>query len=87
MEPSKVETIVLCVVVLHNYLRRTHPGQCSAETSFHTVNGENDEIMMMPLQRLQRRPTNEARVIREGFMRYFVNEGAVERQIAMCNNH
>ena len=40
LEPSKVETIVLCVAVLHNYLRRTYSGQGSAETSFHTVNGE-----------------------------------------------
>ena len=49
--------------------RRTCPGQCSAETSFHTANGENNEIMMIPLQRLQRRPTYESRETSEGFRR------------------
>lgn len=96
LHPEKVEKIVLACTALHNFLRREHQ-------SFYTPTGsiDNENItdgmvtpgswredgQLLPLERLQRRPTAEAKDIRNQFMEYFNEEGSVPWQKRMCGIH
>ena len=94
MSPQKVEKIVLACTALHNFLRREH---ASFYTPVGSLDNENvvdgvvtpgawrdDDRQLLPLERLQRHPTNEANAVRKEFMEYFNEEGTVPWQQRMC---
>ncbi|KAK4304670.1 hypothetical protein Pmani_014347 [Petrolisthes manimaculis] len=43
-----------------------------------------DDRQLLPLERLLKHPTNEAKAVRNEFMEYFNEEGAVPWQQSMC---
>ena len=86
LAPDKVETVTLASIVLHNYLRRQH-----AATTCSTVDTEDVDHglvrggtwrrqQMIPLERIPRRPTEQAKNIRNLFKDYFNGEGSVPWQ-------
>lgn len=81
---SKVEKIILATVVLHNYVRRTFPENNNHASNSAAFLREQRDASLIPLEGIQRRPTQEARDVREGFMRYFTDEGAVYWQNEIC---
>ena len=92
LEPSKVEKIVLACTALHNYLRRnneasyTPVGSLDKENLDGTITAcswRNNE-QLLPLNRLRRNTTDEAKDIRKEFTRYFCDEGAIPWQRRMC---
>ena len=93
LSPQKVEKIVLACTALHNFLRRehesfyTHVGSLDNENvvdGVGTPRAWRDDRQLLPLERLQRHPTNEAKAVRKKFIEYFNEEGAVPRQQCMC---
>lgn len=97
LHPQKVEKIVLACTALHNLLRREHP---SFYTPTGSLDKENiadgvvtpgswrvDRWQLLPLERVQRNPTDEAKAVRNQFMEYFNEEGSVPWQQRMCGIH
>lgn len=93
LSPEKVEKIIFACTALHNFLRREHESFYSPVGSLDNENvvdgvvtpgAWRDERQLLPLERLQRNPTNEAKAVRKEFMEYFNEEGAVVWQQRMC---
>lgn len=93
LSPQKVEKIVLACTALHNFLRREHASTYTPVGSFDnediddgvvTPGAWRDNRQLLPLDRVLRHPTSEAKDIRNEFMHYFNEEGAVPWQQRMC---
>lgn len=93
LPPEKVENIVLACTALHNYLRRDHvntytqhdgPLECE-DISLRTVapGGWKDNQQLRGLQRVGGNGTVEGRNVRNAYMEYFNQEGAVPWQDIM----
>ena len=96
LNPQKVEKIVLACTALHNFLRREYHSFYTPAGSLdneNVVDGvvtgawRDDDRQLLPLERLQRHPTNEAIEVRKEFMKYFNEEGAVPWQERMCGTY
>lgn len=99
LEPSKVQTIVMATLVLHNLLRREHSSDHTPSGSFDVEDLENHQIIqgtwrregeltgLQPV-RLGRLPA-DGKAVRELFCEYFNSSGAVpwqENMISAGNN-
>ena len=86
LAPEKVEQIVLAAVVLHNYLRREHMESFGIDSLIieegNTGLGRErtERREMIPLERIPRRPTEDAKMIRVKFKEYFNGEGSLQWQ-------
>ncbi|CAH1993146.1 unnamed protein product [Acanthoscelides obtectus] len=88
-----IDKIVMATCILHNFLRRRYATVYSPENNLYKENIDDGTIELgiqsthvNDLQRgHNRRPTNEAKKIRELFMNYFNNEGALEWQQRMVH--
>lgn len=98
LSPSKTEKITLACTALHNLLRRQFANDYSPPGSLDTECEENgtvslgnwrQEHTMLALENIPRRPSPDAKMVREEFMQYFVHEGSVCWQNAMIgiNEH
>lgn len=93
LHPTKVESVVLTCISLHNFLRRdaksvrtyTPPGTFDIEDletgaitpGFWRL---EDERTLLDLQRIPRNASQEAKEIRKEFGKYFISEGKVPWQ-------
>lgn len=93
LEPNKVEKIVLACTALHNYLRRNHEASYTPVGSMDSENVADGVVapgswradrQLLPLNRLRRNTTDEAKNIRKEFTKYFNEEGAIPWQRRMC---
>ena len=97
LEPKYIEDIVLTALVLHNMLLKSpHSNKCYRPSSFVDTVLEDGEIVegewrenqesLDPLQvpHTGHNASLSAKSVRETFMDYFVNEGAVEWQWIHC---
>ena len=91
LSPSKTEIIVLACTALHNLLRRQFANDYSPPGLLDNENEENGTLSlgnwrqgqtMLALEKIARRPTREAKLVREEFTQYFVQEGSVPWQNA-----
>lgn len=91
--PDKVVKIVLACTALHNYLRKNHEAFYTPVGSLDRENITDGTItpgswrdceQLLPLERLRRNTTNDAKNIRKDFATYFSNEGAVPWQRRVC---
>lgn len=71
ISPENADRVIKASTVLHNYLMEQATHQSEMEAAV-----ENDGVAMHPLNRIGRRPTNEAMRIRDKFVEYFVDVGA-----------
>lgn len=93
LQPQKVETIVMTLVLLHNFLRRS--SSCTVYTpqgSIDSENTENGEVIpgawrndtegtsFHPLQIIPRRSAANYKENREELAHYFLNEGKIPWQ-------
>ena len=90
LAPEKVEKIVLCATTLHNYLSRTYPNyqgyHNDTNVDIHlTASAQRLSEHMIHLEPIQRRPTQEARRVREDFMNYFVHDDPLMWQNHLAN--
>ena len=97
LEPKYIEDIVFTALILHNMLLKSpHSNKCYRPPSFADTVLEDGEIVegewrenresLDPLQvpRTGHNASLSAKAVRETFMDYFVNEGAVEWQWKYC---
>ena len=97
LQPEKASLIVMTCVVLHNFLRkskesRSHyspPGTFDFEEDGNLIPGswrqDHDNLSsLLPLHRVPRKPSMEAKDIRNEFAEYFVTSGKVEWQDNYC---
>ncbi|XP_008179485.1 uncharacterized protein LOC103308217 [Acyrthosiphon pisum] len=93
LEPQKAQIVVMAVVYLHNFLRRskssrniyTPPGSFDREEEGHMIRGDWREsgsttTSLLPLRNIARRPPLQAQEIREHFADYFLTNGSVQWQ-------
>lgn len=93
LEPNKVTTIVMACCFLHNYLRKSYtsrsnympPGSFDLETEGQILPGswraDQDNITsLIPLQKVPRKQSLDAKNIREEFAEYFSGVGKVSWQ-------
>ena len=95
LRPKKVKTIVLATLVLHNLLRKLAPA--SVNNNLDTEDIERGIVIegrwrsqgtMLALQESDaRNAAEEAKHVREQFMEYFCNEGAVPWQNRYLYEH
>lgn len=90
LEPEKAEIIVMTIVYLHNFLRKssfsrntyTPPGCFDSEDDGRLIEGywrQNDQPLQ-PLRNNPRRSTITAKEIRDEFATYFIENGALPWQ-------
>lgn len=92
LEPHKAELVVMVVVCLHNFLRRstsrniyTPPSSLDTDFNGHTTSGSwrNDQqgmAFLLPLKNVHRRTKLIAEEIREKFIDYFCTIGRIPWQ-------
>lgn len=94
LEPEKVSEITMTCVLLHNFLRKskssksiyTPPGSFDSENNDGSIiagswrSEQNELNSMLPLQKVPRKSSLEAKMIRDQFAEYFVTSGAVTWQ-------
>lgn len=88
--------VVLACTALHNFLRRDHVTQYTPEGSLDCEDVARCTILpgtwretpdLLQLQRKGRNTSREAQSVRNDFMEYFNNEGAVSWQYKAVQNH
>lgn len=88
-----IDKIVMATCVLHNFLRRRQATVYAPENNLYRENMDTGTVTLglqatnlVPMQQSQnRRPNNTAKEVRELFMNYFNNEGALEWQQRMIH--
>lgn len=97
LQPDKVALVTMTCCFLHNFLRKSNSsrtnytpmGTFDLEVEGNFVPGswctEQDNVTsMLPLKKVARKPSIEAKNIREEFAEYFMNEGKVVWQEKCC---
>lgn len=93
VHPKKVQKIVLACVILHNMLLREtgdeyiEPGILDEENLATGTISEGlwrQDMQLLELKRVPRRPSDEVKDNRDNFMQYFNHEGVVPWQRLMC---
>ncbi|CAH1995225.1 unnamed protein product [Acanthoscelides obtectus] len=97
LQPEKVSLIVMTCVLLHNFLRKSRssrsnyspPGTFDSEEDGNITPGawrQNQDNMssLLPLRNIPRKPSMEARTIRNELAEYFMSNGRVSWQDIYC---
>jgi hypothetical protein len=97
LQPNKVSIITMTCILLHNFLRRsktsstryTPQGTLDVEIEGRAIPGSwrEDQTEMssfLPLTRIARKPSMEAKTIRDKFAEYFNTSGKIEWQDKYC---
>lgn len=100
LQPRKTSLVVLTCVLLHNFLRKSNtscsnytlPGTFDGEdreNEGNVVSGSwrsdlDGLTSFLSLQRVPRKPSQDAKAIRAAFSKYFVGNGKVSWQVQYC---
>lgn len=98
LQPEKVSLVTMTCVILHNFLRRsktsssryTPPGTFDVEEEGNIIapgswREDNDNMSsLLPLNKVPRKPSMEAKNIRNDFADYFISNGKVIWQDTYC---
>lgn len=92
LEPNKAQIIVMAIIYLHNYLKKSKtshsiyipPGTLDSEEQGHTTQGRwrssQSSNSFTPMQNVPRRPSVNAKDIRKEFSDYFTTTGVISWQ-------
>lgn len=93
LNPDKAATVTMTCVLLHNFLRRskssralyTPPGALDYEENGNVVQGSwrqdiKEMTSLLSIRRIPRKPSYEAKEIRNEFVEYFINNGYIPSQ-------
>lgn len=89
----KAEKMVLATVCLHNFIITKELEKCSQERQYLQYNGHDRQQISLGIRKIQNQANqdvishNLARIYRERFAYYFVNEGAVQWQWKKAANN
>lgn len=96
LQPKTVETIVMAIAHLHNFLRNMDssknlyapPDSLDSDQNGRLCEGswrrDSEMLSLLPLNNVPRRAASTAKQIRDEFNDYFMNEGTVSWQMAYC---
>jgi hypothetical protein len=82
LKPEKAAIVSMTCALLHNFLRRSPNGSFDYEEDGHFQPGswrlDSSKSSLTSLAKAPRKPSQEAKEIRQEFAEYFITNGAVE---------